>query len=54
MAEKKKDDKAAKIATLKARACDMFTQDIRLNQAKNQNSQALQQILNQIEQLEKE
>jgi len=52
MAEKK--DKKAKITGLKAKACDMFMQDIKLKQARDQNAQALQEILNQIEQLEKE
>ena len=54
MAEKKDNKKKTKIVALKAKACDLFTQDVRLKQATQQNAQALQATLNQIEQLEKE
>lgn len=49
----KETKKKAKIAALKAKACDMFTQDLKLKQSLNQNAAALQETLNQIGQLEK-
>jgi len=50
MADEKKDE----VIELKTKACDLFTQDIRLKNALQHNAQELQKTLNQIEQLEKE
>ena len=49
MAEEKDE-----VIELKAKACDLFTQDIRLKNALQHNTQELQQTLNEIEHLEKD
>jgi hypothetical protein len=50
----KEETKKAKIEKLKAKACDMFTQDLKLKSAIQQNATALQNTLNEIAKLEAE